>query len=52
MAGISSKAIGKVENRYKFNSGTKLNSDLDLNWYETNFRSLDPQIDRCSSRRS
>ena len=44
MAGISSKALGKLENKFKFNSGTELNKDLDLNWYETHFRSLDPQL--------
>jgi len=46
MAGISSKAAGKLENRYKFNSGTELNNNFDLNWYETDFRSYDPQIGR------
>ncbi len=48
MAGISSKAIkfGFAENKKKFNDGTEINRDLDLNWYETNFRSLDPQIGR------
>jgi RHS repeat-associated protein len=46
MAGISSKAAGKLENRRKFNDGTELNTDFDLNWYETDFRSYDPQIGR------
>jgi RHS repeat-associated protein len=46
MAMLSSKSIGKLENHYKFNSGTELNKDLDLNWYETKFRGLDPQIGR------
>ena len=46
MSGISSKAVGKIENRYKFNSGTELNNNFDLNWYETDFRSYDPQIGR------
>jgi RHS repeat-associated protein len=46
MSGISSKAAGKLENRYKYNSGTELNTNLDLNWYETDFRSYDPQIGR------
>lgn len=46
MAGISAKAIGSLENKLKFNGGTELNSDLDINLYETNFRSLDPQLGR------
>ena len=46
MAGISSKAAGSLENRRKFNDGTELNTDLDLNWYETDYRSYDPQIGR------
>jgi RHS repeat-associated protein len=46
MAGISSKAAGKLENRYKFNEGTEFNTDLGLDWYETTFRGYDPQIGR------
>jgi RHS repeat-associated protein len=46
MAGISSKAMGKLENKKKFNSGTELNTDFDLSIYETRFRSYDPQIGR------
>ena len=46
MAGISSKGVGNLQNKYKFNSGTELNTDLDINLYETNFRSLDAQIGR------
>lgn len=48
MAGISSKALKSnyAENKRKYNDGTELNTDFDLNWYETNFRSLDPQIGR------
>jgi len=46
MEGISSKASGRLENKYKFNDGTELNSDFDINFYETTFRSLDPQIGR------
>ena len=46
MSGISSKAAGKMENRYKFNGGTELNNDFDISFYETQNRSYDPQIGR------
>jgi RHS repeat-associated protein len=48
MAGISSKAVGfgGVENKKRFNGGTELNTAFDINLYETNFRSLDPQLGR------
>ena len=46
MAGISSKAAGSLENRYKFNKGTELNNDFDLSFYETQCRLYDPQIGR------
>ena len=46
IAGISSRAPSSLENRRKFNDGTELNTDLDLNWYETDYRSYDPQIGR------
>jgi RHS repeat-associated protein len=50
MAGISSKAAGKLENKRKFNDGTEFNTDLGLDWYETRFRGYDPQIGRfCQS---
>jgi RHS repeat-associated protein len=45
MAGISSKAAGKLENRFKYN-GIELNEDLGLNTYDAFFRNLDPQIGR------
>jgi RHS repeat-associated protein len=45
MAGISSKAAGKLENRYKYN-GIELNEDLGLETYDAFFRNLDPQTGR------
>jgi len=45
MSGISSKAAGKLENKYKYN-GIELNTDFDLNIGETFFRSHDPQLGR------
>jgi RHS repeat-associated protein len=46
MAGISSKAAGKLENRHKFNDGTELTSEFDLSLYETPCRGYDPQVGR------
>jgi RHS repeat-associated protein len=46
MSGISSKAAGRLENKRKWNAGSELNTDFDINLYETRYRSLDPQIGR------
>jgi|LakMenEpi03Aug12_release.lakeMendotaPanAssembly.Ray.scaffolds.fasta_scaffold367917_2 RHS repeat-associated protein len=46
MAGISSKSAGKLENKKKFNDGTELNTDFDINIYETSYRLHDPQLGR------
>ncbi len=45
MAGISSNAVGKLENKYKYN-GIEHNNDFDLNMYDAYYRNLDPQIAR------
>ncbi|MBZ5858550.1 hypothetical protein LAQ65_15610 [Flavihumibacter profundi] len=45
MAGISSKAAGKQENKKQFN-GIEHTTDLDLNQYDAFFRTMDPQVGR------
>jgi RHS repeat-associated protein len=45
MAGISSKAVGRLENKLKFN-GYEENKSLDLNWLESFYRTYDPQLGR------
>ncbi|RXK86635.1 DUF6443 domain-containing protein [Filimonas effusa] len=46
MAGISSRAAGKLQNRFRFNGASEFNSDLGLEWYETSFRTYDATIGR------
>ncbi|WP_198674130.1 RHS repeat-associated core domain-containing protein, partial [Chitinophaga alhagiae] len=45
MAGISTKAPGKLENKYKF-TGQLLDDDLGWNTYQMKWRTMDPQIGR------
>jgi RHS repeat-associated protein len=45
MAGISSKAAGGLENKYKYN-GIELDTSLGLDEYEATLRDLDPQTGR------
>ena len=45
MAGISSRAMGKLENKKKF-YGIEQTTDLDLNQYDAFYRTMDPQIGR------
>ncbi|WP_146865113.1 RHS repeat-associated core domain-containing protein, partial [Chitinophaga cymbidii] len=45
MQGISSKAPGKLENKYKF-TGQLLDDDLGWNTYQMKWRTMDPQIGR------
>jgi RHS repeat-associated protein len=46
MAGISSKAAGKLENKNDKFQGQPLDDDLGLNWYGFKWRNHDPQIGR------
>jgi RHS repeat-associated protein len=46
MAGISDKALLKSNTPYKANSGTELEEDYGLLYYNTLFRKYDPQIGR------
>ena len=46
MAGISSKAAGGVQNRFKFNGGSELEEELGVSSYSTFFRRYDQQIGR------
>jgi RHS repeat-associated protein len=46
MAGINSKAAGKLENKKQKFQGQELDDDLGLNWYGFKWRNHDPQIGR------
>ena len=46
MAGISSKAAGKLENKNDKFQGQPFDDDLGLNWYGFKWRNHDPQIGR------
>jgi RHS repeat-associated protein len=46
MAGISSKAAGKLENKKNKFQKQELDDDLGLNWYGFKWRNHDPQIGR------
>jgi len=46
MAGISSKAAGTLENKKSKYNGYELNTDFDINLYESFYRTHDPQIGR------
>ena len=46
MKGISSQAATKLQTNYKFNAGTNLESNFDVNYYETPARNYDAQIGR------
>jgi RHS repeat-associated protein len=46
MAGISDKAMGKLDSKNKFNGGVELEEDYGVNLYSTFYRQYDPQIGR------
>ena len=42
----SQREAGFAENKYKYNAGTELNEELDVQYYETPLRNYDPQTGR------
>ncbi len=48
MAGISDKALGKLDSKYKFDGGVNFEEDYGVNLYTTFYRGYDPQIGRFS----
>jgi len=46
MAGISSKAAGKLQNKEKTFQGQQFDDDLGINWIQFKYRNHDPQIGR------
>jgi len=48
MAGISDKALGKLDSKNKFNGGSEIEEDFGVNLYSTFYRQYDPQIGRFS----
>ncbi len=46
MAGISDKALGKLDSKNKFDGGVNFEEDYGVNLYQTFYRGYDPQIGR------
>src|SRR5690348_11552235 len=46
MAGISDRALGKLDSKNKFDGGVNFEEDYGVNLYSTFFRNYDPQIGR------
>jgi len=46
MAGVSSKAAGRLKNKEKTFQGQRFDDDLELNWVQFKWRNHDPQIGR------
>ena len=46
MAGISDKALGKLDSKNKFDGGVEFEEDYGVNLYTTFYRGYDPQIGR------
>ncbi len=46
MAGISDKALGKLDSKNKFDGGVSFEEDYGVNLYQTFYRGYDPQIGR------